>query len=245
MKNKILCLLSLMLAMPLLSFAEEEKRKGPQLGFVDLFNGKDLENWVDVNTSPKTWRVENGILICSGKPIGVMRSKKQYENFVLVIEWKHMEAGGNSGIFLWSDAIPKGRLPKGMEVQMLELQWPYINRKRNGEPNHLGYVSGELFGAGGMRAIPENPRGSRSMSYEMRCKGKGEWNRYVVVAVDGTVKLSINGKFVNGIREADLRKGYLCLESEGAEIHFRKIQIMELPGGRAEELGMSLNSKKK
>ena len=104
-----------------------------------------------------------------------------------------MEAGGNSGIFLWSDAIPKGRLPKGMEVQMLELQWPYINRKRNGEPNHLGYVSGELFGAGGMRAIPENPRGSRSMSYEMRCKGKGEWNRYVVVAVDGTVKLSING----------------------------------------------------
>lgn len=234
-----------MLAMPLLSLAEEEKRKGPQLGFVDLFNGKDLENWVDVNTSPKTWRVENGILICSGKPIGVMRSKKQYENFVLVIEWKHMEAGGNSGIFLWSDAIPKGRLPKGMEVQMLELQWPYINRKRNGEPNHLGYVSGELFGAGGMRAIPENPRGSRSMSYEMRCKGKGEWNRYVVVAVDGTVKLSINGKFVNGIREADLRKGYLCLESEGAEIHFRKIQIMELPGGRAEELGMSLNSEKK
>ena len=245
MKNKILCLLSLMLAMPLFSFAEEEKRKGPQLGFVNLFNGKDLENWVDVNTSPKTWRVENGILICSGKPIGVMRSKKQYENFVLVIEWKHMEAGGNSGIFLWSDAIPKGRLPKGMEVQMLELQWPYINRKRNGEPNHLGYVSGELFGAGGMSAIPENPRGSRSMSYEMRCKGKGEWNRYVVVAVDGTVKLSINGKFVNGIREADLRKGYLCLESEGAEIHFRKIQIMELPGGRAEELGMSLNSEKK
>ena len=56
---------------------------------------------------------------------------------------------------------------------------------------------------------------------------------------------SINGKFVNGIREADLRKGYLCLESEGAEIHFRKIQIMELPGGRAEELGMSLNSEKK
>tara|TARA_B100000902_G_C27249501_1_gene884455 strand:- start:437 stop:1183 length:747 start_codon:yes stop_codon:yes gene_type:complete len=240
MKNKTLCLLGIMLSIPMFSFAEEENSKGIQLGFVDLFNGKDLENWVDVNTSPKTWRVENGILICSGKPIGVMRSKKQYENFVLVIEWKHMEAGGNSGIFLWSDAIPKGRLPKGMEVQMLELEWPYINKKRNGQPNHLGYVSGELFGAGGMKAIPENPRGNRSMSYEMRCKGKGEWNRYVVVAVDGTVKLSINGKFVNGIREADLRKGYLCLESEGAEIHFRKVQIMELPSGRAEELGMSL-----
>lgn len=122
---------------------------------------------------------------------------------------------------------------------------PILTGKKNGQPNHLGYVSGELFGAGGMKAVPENPRGNRSMSYEMRCKGKGEWNRYVVVAVDGTVKLSINGKFVNGIREADLRKGYLCLESEGAEIHFRKIQIMELPSGRADELGMSLKKEKK
>ena len=47
----------------------------------------------------------------------------------------------------------------------------------------------------------------------------------------GVVKLSVNGKFVNGVRAASVRKGYLCLESEGAEIHFRKIRIMELPGG--------------
>ena len=214
---------------------------GVGLGFVDLFNGKDLSNWVDVNTSPETWSVKDGLLVCTGKPIGVMRSTKMYENFILVVEWRHMEAGGNSGVFLWSDAKPEGnRLPRGMEVQMLELQWPYIHAHRNGKPRHLGYVSGELFGAGGMRAVPENPRGSRSMSYEMRCKGKGEWNRYVVVAVDGTVKLSINGKFVNGIREADGRKGYLCLEAEGAEIHFRRVSIMELPAGRAEELGMVL-----
>ncbi len=242
--KKFLLIYSLLNVLLVLSVSgNEDEDSENALGFVNLFNGKDLTNWVDVNTSPNTWSVKDGMIICTGHPIGVMRSKKQYENFILVIEWRHMEAGGNSGVFLWSDAKPKGRLPKGMEVQMLELQWPYIHKKRNGEPNHLGYVSGELFGAGGMRAVPENPRGSRSMSYEMRCKGKGEWNRYVVVAVDGTVKLSINGKFVNGIREADLRKGYLCLESEGAEIHFRKIQIMELPDGRAEELGMSLRDK--
>jgi len=243
MKKFLLICSALNIFFVISSSGNDDENSEKALGFVNLFNGKDLTNWVDVNTSPDTWLVKDGMMICSGQPIGVMRSKKQYENFILVIEWRHMEAGGNSGVFLWSDAKPKGRLPKGMEVQMLELQWPYIHKKRNGEPNHLGYVSGELFGAGGMRAVPENPRGSRSMSYEMRCKGKGEWNRYVVVAVDGTVKLSINGKFVNGIREADLRKGYLCLESEGAEIHFRKIQIMELPDGRAEELGMSLRDK--
>jgi hypothetical protein len=52
-----------------------------------------------------------------------------------------------------------------------------------------------------------------------------------VVAVDGVVKLSVNGKFVNGISGSNRRKGYLCLESEGAEIRFRNIRILELPPG--------------
>ena len=83
----------------------------------------------------------------------------------------------------------------------------------------------------GLTATPDNPRGSRSKSFELRCKGAGEWNVYDVVCVDGTVKLSINGKFVNSIRNSSMRKGYLCLESEGSEIHFRNIRILELPPG--------------
>ncbi|MFP6604451.1 MAG: DUF1080 domain-containing protein, partial [Pirellulaceae bacterium] len=67
-------------------------------GFVSLFNGKDLTGWADVNTAPDTWTVRDGLLVCSGKPIGVMRSAKQYENFILHIEWRHMKAGGNSGV---------------------------------------------------------------------------------------------------------------------------------------------------
>lgn len=206
-------------------------------GFVDLFNGVDLSGWVDVNTSPETWSVKDGLLVCTGHPIGVMRSERMYENFVLIVEWRHMESGGNSGVFLWCDAKPNGgnRLPMGMEVQMLELDWPELHKKADGTLPPVAYVHGELFGAGGMTAVPENPRGSRSKSIENRCLPKGEWNRYVVVAVDGNVKLSVNGKFVNGIRDASFRKGYLCLESEGAEIHFRKVRLMELPGGMADE----------
>lgn len=206
----------------------------PDLKFRDLFNGKDLTGWVDVNTSPETWSVKDGLLVCTGLPIGVMRSDRHYENFILEIEWRHMEPGGNSGVFLWSDATPSGnRLPMGMEVQMLELDWVNQHKNTDGTRPPIAYVHGELFGAGGMTASPENPRGTRSKSVENRCKGHGEWNHYVVVAVDGNVKLSVNGKFVNGIRDASCRKGYLCLESEGREIHFRRIRIMELPGGMA------------
>ena len=213
----------------LLGFGIASSLAAGELVWESLFNGRDLTGWVDVNTSPETWSVEDGELVCTGLPIGVMRSAKQYENFILEVEWMHLEAGGNSGVFIWSEGTPypDKKLPKGVEVQMLENDFHKIhNRDR-------GYVSGELFGSMGLEVVPDNPRGARSMSTEYRCNGKGEWNKYVVVAVDGVVKLSINGKFVNGLRETERRKGYLCLESEGAPIRFRNIRILELPGGNA------------
>jgi hypothetical protein len=201
--------------------------------FRDLFNGKDLTGWVNVNTDPDTWSVKDGLLVCKGQPIGVMRSERQYENFVLHIEWRHMEPGGNSGVFVWSDAKPnpRTRLPNGVEVQMLELDWVKLHTREDRPPPPVAYVHGELFGVNGVKTIPDNPRGERSMSIENLCKPRGEWNTYDVVAVDGVIKLSVNGKFVNGISKSTQKKGYLCLESEGAEIHFRNIKIMELPPG--------------
>ncbi len=188
--------------------------------------------WINVNTAPDTWKLQKEILVCSGKPVGVMRSEKQYENFILHIEWQHMEAGGNSGTFVWSNADPPetARLPDGVEVQMLELDWVNLNKKDEITPP-VAYVHGELFGVGGVKTQPDNPRGTRSMSVENRCRGKGEWNTYDVVCVDGVVKLSVNGKFVNGISQSTQKKGYICLESEGAEIHFRNLTILELPSG--------------
>jgi len=201
--------------------------------FRELFNGKDLAGWVNVNTNPDTWTVRDGLLVCSGHPIGVMRTARQYENFILHIEWKHLEAGGNSGVFIWSTgSVPPGRrLPKGLEVQMLELDWVKLHKQKDGTLPPIAYVHGELFGAGGLTVTPDNPRGCRSKSIENRCKGRGQWNAYDVVCVDGVVKLAVNGKFVNGVSHASVKKGYLCLESEGAEIHFRNIRLMELPPG--------------
>ena len=195
-------------------------------------NNKPVKlKWVNVNTAEDTWRVDkNGMLISTGKPIGVMRSEKQYENFIMHVEWMHMEKGGNSGVFVWSKAEPdpESRLPDGVEVQMLELGWVELNTK-DGVVPPIAYVHGELFGVGGVKTEPDNPRGERSKSIENRCKGRGEWNSYDVVCVDGVIKLSVNGKFVNGVRNATQRKGYLCLEAEGAEIHMRNFRLIELP----------------
>lgn len=208
---------------------------GERKSFEDLINGevgRETLKWIDVNTSDSTWSLEGGKLVSTGLPIGVVRSERMYQNFILHVEWRHMEKGGNSGIFVWCDAAPEShnRLPSGVEVQMLELDWVNQNT-RNGEVPPIAYVHGELFGAGKAKTKPDNPRGERSKSIENRCLGVGEWNKYTVVCVDGTIKLAVNGKFVNGIRESTQRKGYLCLEAEGAEIQFRNLQVVELEDG--------------
>lgn len=206
---------------------------GKEIKVDEIQSGKKIRgepiSWIQVNTHDDTWKVAGNKIICSGHPIGVIRSEKKYENFLLHIEWKHMEAGGNSGTFVWSDAEPgENRLPNGVEVQMLELEWVNLNT-RDGKKPPVAYVHGELFGVGGVEVVPDNPRGKRSKSIENRCKGKGRWNVYEVACIDGTIKLSVNGKFVNGISQSSQKKGYICLESEGAEIHFRNIRIIELP----------------
>lgn len=186
--------------------------------------------WINVNTNVDTWANSEEGIICYGNPIGVVRSEKEYENFVMHIEWKHMDPGGNSGTFVWSQAQPgKNRLPDGVEVQMLELDWVNLNTREGKKPPEA-YVHGELFGVGGVEIVPDNPRGVRSKSVQNLCKPRGEWNTYDVVCVDGVVKLSVNGTFVNGISKSTQKKGHICLESEGAEIHFRNLTVVELPG---------------
>jgi len=213
-------------------FSATVSAQTPAPQWQSLFNGKDLSGWVNINTAPDTFKARDGLLINSGKPTGVMCSAKQFENFVLHIEWMHLEAGGNSGVFVWSDTVTseKNPLPNGVEVQMLELDWPKLHAKDGVEPP-VAYVHGEVWGVAKVRTIPDNPRGERSMSIENRALGRGNWNVYDVVAVDGVIKLSVNGRFVNGVRGSTQKKGYLCLEAEGAEIHFRNIRILELPPG--------------
>ena len=59
-----------------------------QPGFVSLFNGRNLEGWINVNCAPETWSVRDGVIHCTGKPTGALRTPRQYENFVIELEWR-------------------------------------------------------------------------------------------------------------------------------------------------------------
>jgi hypothetical protein len=191
--------------------------------FRPLFNGKELSGWVIVNVAPNTFTVRDGMIVSTGVPTGTMRTERMYENFVMEVEWRHMKPGGNAGVFIWGDPITHVGQPfsRGVEVQVLD--------GRNSEV----YTShGDVFPIWGATMQPDrpHPRGSqRCLPSEHRCKPSPEWNHYRITCNDGVIKLAVNGKEVSGGSMCRPRKGYICLESEGSECHFRNLKIQELP----------------
>ena len=193
-------------------------------GFVPLFNGKDFMGWVRVNCAPETFRVEDGIIISTGKPTGVMRTERMYENYVIELDWMHMKKGGNAGLFVHSGAVPVKGTPftKGHEIQVLDGDSP--------DGSWTGH--GDVFSIHGATFEPDrkHPKGwMRCLPSEKRANPVGQWNHYRVTVNDGTIKLEVNGKAVSGGTKCNPRKGYICLESEGSECRFKNIRVKELP----------------
>src|SRR6185503_21061483 len=95
---------------------------GAEADWTPLFNGRDLSGWFNVNCAPNTWTVRDGIIVSTGVPTGVMRTERQYENFELELEWKHIKPQGNAGLFVWSDPITSPGVPfaRSIEVQVLD-----------------------------------------------------------------------------------------------------------------------------
>ena len=201
-------------------FAAEED------GFVPMFNGRDLSGWVNANCAPETWSVTNGMIHCTGKPTGAIRTDRQYENFIMEAEWRHLSKGGNSGIFIWGTPIAAPGVPflRGIEVQVLENDYT-VNGKNQWYTTH-----GDVFPIHGATMKPfGRHNGQRSFPSEERSKPSPEWNHYRIVCTNGTLRLSVNGKEVSGGENCNYRKGYLALESEGAPVQFRNVRIKELP----------------
>ncbi len=202
-----------------LIFACTAEVRSDAAGIVPLFNGKNLDGWVNVNCAPETFTVSDGNIVCTGVPSGVLRTARMYENYVLELEWRHMKKGGNAGLFVHSGDItaPGSPFTRSIEVQIMDGN------------------AGDVFAIKGAQMRPDKlhpkrPGSMRSLPTEDRMNPTGQWNHYQVTCIDGTISLAVNGAVVTRGYHCNPRKGYICLESEGSEIHFRNIRIKELPG---------------
>jgi hypothetical protein len=185
---------------------------------VALFNGKDFEGWYmylkDSNADPKNvWKVRDSAVLCTGNPTGFLRTKEEYGDFKLVLEWRWPEKPGNSGVLLRMSGEEK-IWPLCMEAQLMH--------KRAGDFVGMGCTFNENKAKKG-EFISYTPHMSDPSEKEL-----GGWNKYEITCKGGTIEATINGQLQNKATGVSLRKGYIGLQSEGVPIMFRNIKLTPL-----------------
>jgi len=196
---------------------------------VPLFNGKDLTGWTHYlwdsaakkqdTTTPMSavWSLQDGILICQGKPSGYIRTEKEYENYRLSLEWRWPEGTtrGNNGVLVHTTTPNAlGVWPQSIEVQLAlgnagdfwvigtTLEVPDLEKRRQGR-RHLNLTDGS-----------EKPA--------------GEWNKMEIICKGDEIVVHVNGELVNHATKCNVTRGAISLQSEGALIHFRNIHLAPL-----------------
>lgn len=188
-----------------------------------LYNGKDLTGWVAIvpdavkqNIKPESvWSVdENGILICKGNPGGYIRTDKKYTNYVLRVTWRFnpvTKKAGNSGVLLRMVGEDKV-WPKSVEAQL-----------QSGSAGDFWNIDNYQMTADPARTKGRNTKHTHAAEREV-----GQWNQYEIVVNKGDISLYVNGELLNSATNVEENAGYICLQSEGAEIQFKSVDIVEL-----------------
>ena len=165
------------------------------------------------------WNVEDGVLICSGKPLGYLYTKRDYDNFVLKLQWRWPpgKKPGSGGVLIRMTG--EHRIwPKSLEAQL----------NTGGAGDFWGLVGYGLSGPAERKRISIHQEFGKLTNLKKTKdleKPPGQWNTYEIIAKGDTVTLVINGEQVNRAAGCDLNPGRICLTSEGTEIHFRNVVV--------------------
>jgi hypothetical protein len=216
------------LAISLAGFGTASAAEGDKA--VDLLAGDSLDGWnvfvVDSKVKKEdVWSVKDGVLVCKGEPLGYLYTKEQFKNFKLTLQWRWApgQEPGNSGVLLRIAGDAVTFLPKCAEAQLKSGSagdiWGFYGYQLKGEAARLRKVEnhaqlGNFVGVGLIKANEKEP---------------GQWNTYDITFDQGKLTLVVNGEKVNEATDCDVLAGAIGLQSEGGEIHFRKIQVMPLP----------------
>jgi hypothetical protein len=224
--------------------AERPKAGEAAPGWLPLHGQNGSAGWDNViGEDGSAFRVQpnpdddsNFVLLATGKPSGILRSDRMYENFMVEFEWKIVEEQAAASLLIWADALPAigAPQPRGIEIEICD---------RGNSDQFTSH--GDIVPSHGAEFAPD-PRfrlaGKRSMPKEsdFHVRRRGEWNHYRITAVDGSVTLEVNGHRVSGGLKCTPSKGYLCVVSKHGEVQFRNPRIWELPiGSHAADAGRS------
>jgi len=186
---------------------------------VALFNQKDFSGWtfcMKDNADPlQTWSVTNGLIHCTGKPVGYLRTTGIYSNYFLTVVWRFVKIApkaDNTGILV--------------HIQPGDKVWPQcvqVQGKHTRQGDLFLMEGAEAKEHKGMDKNTPVPLQGDSVEVPV-----GEWNKAETICVNGKVESFINGKFVNEITECTINSGFIGIQSEGGEIEIRSIDYCPL-----------------
>jgi len=188
-----------------------------------LFNGKDLKGWTifvgDSSIKPENFfYVKDGVIETVGVPVGYLRTKKEYSNYRLHVEWRYPEKPNNSGILLHTNG------PDKIWVSHYQAQLKHQNAgdfivHGVGEKATIRdsvYISTEKIKPVVPKLHPSNE------------KPAGEWNSFDITCKGNTVEIKVNGLLQNTATNCSLTKGGIGLQAEGSKIQFRNLWIEKI-----------------
>jgi hypothetical protein len=68
-------------------------------GFVPLFDGKSFAGWKTSESTPTSWKIDQGLLVLTGGSSHLF-TVKQFEDFIVRFQWRPARKGYNSGFFI-------------------------------------------------------------------------------------------------------------------------------------------------
>ena len=183
---------------------------------IQLFNGKDLTNWVfklkDPAVDPaKVFTVQNGVIHITGDPFGYMRTKEVYSDYRLHVEWRWPSGASNSGVFI------HGQLPDSIWLKCIECQLAAGN-------------AGDFICMSGSDMNERTDKTKRNVKKLAQSSEKpdGEWNTMEVICKTNTIEVLVNGVLQNKGTGVNINSGHICLQSEGKDVEFRNVFLTKL-----------------
>jgi hypothetical protein len=196
--------------------AADDKKEGPDDGWVQLFDGKSLKGWKTHPKSKGDWKVEKGVLVGSGKASHLF-SEKEYTNFHYRVK-AMINDKGNSGQYFRTQFGPG--FPRGYEAQINATGADKVK-------------TGSLYPADrDMRAVKE--------LLVLKAPHKAdEWFTQEVICVGDKITIKVNGKTTVEWKDPKHRfkKGHFALQQHdpGSVVKFEKIEVKALPDDKEEK----------